>query len=259
MRNIRLTLSYDGTDFHGWQRQPGKASIQECVESALARLAGAGVKIIGSGRTDAGVHALAQVANFKTASPIPCPNLLRALNDGLPSTIRITAAEEVDADFHARYCARSKTYRYRLLEGPVCPPFLSRFVHHYPYPLDHRRMSRAARMIEGEHDFTSFAAVSGEPPPLPSEASEVSQSRSMVRRIDSSRLLVSSRKQLLVYEVRGNGFLHHMVRNVLGTLIKVGRGNLQPEDMGRILQARDRTMAGPTAPPSGLFLVKVEY
>ncbi len=271
MRNILLILAYDGTDFAGWQRQPDAPTIQGCVEEALGKLLGEKVVVCGSGRTDAGVHALNQAANFKTSSTIPGENLVKALNNLLPPTIRIKEAREVPAEFHARYDAQAKTYRYRILQAPVCSPFLGRFVCHYPYPLDRPRMAEAAQLLEGEHDFTSFAAVEkplvGEglhgPPeerehhkgaPLPRE-----DNARMVRKVFYSRLLWRPRTSILVYEARGSGFLHHMVRNIVGTLIEVGRGNLEPQDLLRILAARDRTQAGPTAPAKGLCLVKVEY
>src|SRR2546422_8123345 len=284
MRNIRLIIAYDGTDFHGWQRQPGLPTVQECLEAAIQKLVGMPVELWGSGRPDAGAHASRQVANFKTASPIPCANLLKALNDFLPPTVRVRDAREVADGFHARYDARSKPYRSGVLESPVCPPFIWRFVCHHPYPLDHRSMAEAAKFVEGEHDFTSFAAVAGggEIPTLPTgqeqagEDSALAQarralpyrfgkrpvgdgSRSMVRTIFSSRLVWRPRTSLLIYEVRGSGFLHHMVRNIVGTLLEVGRGKLAPRDLLRILEARDRTQAGPTAPAQGLCLVKVEY
>jgi tRNA pseudouridine38-40 synthase len=260
MRNIRLLIAYDGTDFHGWQRQSNALTVQECLESAIERILGERAQVWGSGRTDAGVHALNQVANFKTDCPIPCENLVKALNDA-----------------HARYDVRSKTYRYRILQAPVCSPFLWRLVWHYPFPLDGERMAEGAKLFEGEHDFTSFAAVDG------SGAEEDRQGRSqariappqysgsggqpaahkvemeMVRRIFASRILRRSRTSMLIYEVSGNGFLHHMVRNIVGTLIEVGRGKLEPGDILRILKARDRSMAGPTAPAQGLCLVEVEY
>ena len=251
LRNLRLVIAYDGTDFHGWQRQPNLPTVQETVECALERLVGAPVDLAGSGRTDAGVHASGQVANFKTASPIPGANLLKALNDLLPRAIRIRDVSEVQESFHARYDVRSKTYRYRILQAPVCPPFLARFVDHHPYPLDHPSMARAARLLEGEHDFISFAAVG--------DAASSGEAESMVRRIFSSRLLRRRRLSLLVYEVRGSGFLHHMVRNIVGTLVELGSGKLSPADFRRILEGRDRTLAGPTAPARGLCLVRVEY
>lgn len=261
MRNLRLVIAYDGTDFHGWQRQPNLLTVQEVVEAALGKLVGEPVRLWGSGRTDAGVHASGQIANFKTASPIPCANLLKALNDLLPPAVRIRDASEVAESFHARYDAVSKTYRYRILQAPVCLPFLARFVDHHPYPLDHRRMARAAKLVEGEHDFTSFAATGagGTEAEEVSGVQRTSEPRSMIRTVQSSRLVWRPGLSLLVYEVRGNGFLHHMVRNIVGTLVEVGRGKLASGDIRRILEARDRTLAGPTAAARGLCLVKVGY
>jgi len=267
MRNIRLILAYDGTDFHGWQRQPAAPTIQGCLEGTLEKLTGTPTPLYGSGRTDAGVHALNQVANFHTECPIPCPNLVKALNTLLPPTIQIKAAEEAPPEFHARYGANRKTYRYRILQAPTCSPFWWRFVWHYPYPLDRERMAKAARFLFGEHDFTSFAAAEG------SEAGQTSSlevcgsemrvcngdSKSKVRVIYQSRLFWRARTSLLVYEVTANGFLHHMVRNIVGTLMEIGRGKRMPEDIPRILAARDRIQAGPTAPAQGLCLAKVEY
>ncbi len=251
MRNLRLTIAYDGADFHGWQRQPDLPTVQAAIESAIARLTGESVALHGSGRTDAGVHALNQVANFKTASPIPCANLRRALNDLLPPTVRIKRIEEAAESFHARYDARAKTYRYRILQTPVASPFLCRFTAHFPEPLARKPMREAAQGLEGEHDFTSFAAALD-------DASRESKANN-VRRIFESRVLWHARTSILIYEVRGNGFLPHMVRNIAGTLIEVGRGKLEPRNVMRILEARDRAFAGPTAPAQGLVLVRVEY
>lgn len=253
MRNIRLVVAYDGTDFHGWQRQPQSRTIQEVLETALATITGERVKLNGSGRTDAGVHAAGQVANFKAASPIPCPSLVKALNDILPAAVRVRKAEEAAATFHARYNATSKTYRYRILPTPVCPPFLARYVYHHPYPLDCDAMARAARLLEGERDFTSFAGTD------PADRGKTKREGANIRRVFHSRLAVREKPSLIVYEVRGSGFLHHMVRNIVGTLLEVGSGRLSADDIPLILKARDRRGAGPTAPASGLWLVKVEY
>jgi tRNA pseudouridine38-40 synthase len=250
VRNIRLTLAYDGTDFHGWQRQPEGPTIQGCVEDALQKLTDALTPLCGSGRTDAGVHALHQVANFLTASTIPCANFVKALNDLLPPTVRIKSAVDAAPAFHARYDVWRKTYRYRIVTTPVCSPLLWRFVYHHPYPLDRALMTQAARHLEGQHDFTSFAAADG-------QADEDAKSR--VRVIFQSRLLCRPRSSMLVYEVTGNGFLRYMVRNIVGTLMEVGRGKLDPGDMTRIIAARDRTQAGPTAPAQGLCLMDVQY
>lgn len=250
LRNLKLTLSYDGSDFSGWQVQPDASTIQGTLASAIGRLTGENVLPQGSGRTDAGVHALAQVATFSTASPIPVENFLKALNDILPPSIRVLEVKEVSADFHARKSARAKTYRYRICRAATCSPFLARYVWHFPYPLDENAMSNAAAAIVGEHDFTSFAAVD---PERGQENNEVSN----VRTIFSSRF--ERQNDEFVYTVRGSGFLHHMVRNLVGTLILVGKGTLQPQDIASILAARNRSAAGATAPASGLFLVSVEY
>jgi tRNA pseudouridine38-40 synthase len=262
MRNIRLTIAYDGTDFCGWQRQPQAPSIQSCLEAGLERVLGHAVKVVASGRTDAGVHATHQVANFKTSGPIPCPSLVQAVNHLLPPTVRVKEAQEAPEGFHARYAARSKTYCYRILQSQVCSPFIARFVYHYSYPLDRARMAEAACLIEGGHDFASFAGSEGSivgavrEPPLPLL---IPDSRRMVRTIFRSRIVWRPRTSILAYEVCGSGFVHHMVRNIVGTLMEVGRGRLEPGDMLRILKARDRTLAGPTAPAQGLCLIKVEY
>jgi tRNA pseudouridine38-40 synthase len=250
LRNLKLTLSYDGSDFSGWQVQPDASTIQGTLSSAIGRLTGENVLPQGSGRTDAGVHALAQVATFSTASPIPVENFLKALNDILPPSIRVLEVKEVSADFHARKSARAKTYRYRICRAAICSPFLARYVWHFPYPLDENAMSNAAAAIVGEHDFTSFAAVD---PERGQENNEVSN----VRTIFSS--CFERQNDEFVYTVRGSGFLHHMVRNLVGTLILVGKGTLQPQDIASILAARNRSAAGATAPASGLFLVSVEY
>lgn len=248
MRNLKLVLSYDGTEFSGWQVQPGAATIQGTLASAIGRVTGDNVLPQGSGRTDAGVHALGQVATFATQSPIPPENLVIALNDILPSAIRVLEAAEAPAEFHARKSARAKTYRYRMFRGPICPPFLARYVWHYPYPLDEDEMQEVAGLIVGEHDFTSFAAVDPE-----CGRKEVSN----VRQVFSSSW--GRQGDEFVYTVRGNGFLHHMVRNLVGTFLLAGKGTLKASDLMRILEAGSRSAAGATAPASGLCLVSVEY
>jgi len=249
MRNLKIVLAYDGSEFSGWQVQPDAATIQGTLASAIGRVTGEKVLPQGSGRTDAGVHALGQVATFATDSPIPAENLVKALNDVLPSSIRVLEASEAAPDFHARKSAHSKTYRYRLYRGAICPPFLSRYVWHYPYPLDQDAMQQAASLVIGEHDFTSFAAVDAER----GHEDEISYVR---------RIFVSCWGRFegeLIYTVQGSGFLHHMVRNLVGTFILVGKKTLKPESISQILQARDRAAAGATAPASGLYLVSVDY
>jgi tRNA pseudouridine38-40 synthase len=250
MRNIRLLLSYDGSEFSGWQVQPDAPTIQATLASAIGRVTGEKVLPQGSGRTDAGVHALGQVATFPTESPIPAANLVKALNDLLPPSIRVLEACEAAAEYHARKSARSKTYRYRMYRDPICPPFLARYVWHYPFPLDENAMQQAARLVIGEHDFISFAAVDP-------ERGHDDETISNVRRI-----FVSTWKRAgaeLIYTVQGSGFLHHMVRNLVGTFVLVGKTTLKPENIDEILQARNRTAAGATAPASGLYLVNVDY
>jgi len=249
MRNFKLVLAYDGTDFCGWQVKPDAPSIQGTLATAVGRLTGEKVLPQGSGRTDAGVHALAQVATVALESVIPAANLMIALNDVLPAAIRVLDCVEVPREFHARKSATAKTYRYRMHRGDVCPPFLARYVWHYPYPLNFAAMEGAAPLIEGEHDFTSFAAVD----PERGKDAEVSN----VRTVFSSRWV--SHDDEFVYEIRGNGFLHHMVRNLVGTFLLVGKGTLKPEDVSRILDVRERSAAGATGPASGLYLVNVEY
>ena len=249
MRNIKLILAYDGTDFSGWQVQPDASTVQGTLASAIGRITGEKVLPQGSGRTDAGVHALAQVATFQTESVVPTANFVIALNDILPPSVRVLEATEVPAEFHPRKSARAKTYRYRIYREAICPPFLAHHVWHYPYPLDGDAMREAAPLIEGEHDFTSFAAVD------PERGRDGNASN--VRQVFSSRWRKEAEE--LIYEVRGSGFLHHMVRNLIGTFLLVGKGTLKPQDVITILEAKNRSAAGATSPASGLYLVSVEY
>jgi tRNA pseudouridine38-40 synthase len=250
MRNLKMILSYDGAEFSGWQVQPDAATVQGTLASAIGRITGEKVLPQGSGRTDAGVHALAQVVTFITESSVPTQNFQKALNDILPPSVRVLDVAEMPPDFHARHSARVKTYRYRIHRGAICPPFLSRYVWHYPYPLDESAVAEAATLVAGEKDFTSFAAVDP-------EREREGQPVSNVRTIFSSNWQRCGEE--FVYTVRGSGFLHHMVRNLVGTFILAGKGTLHPQDMTRILEARTRSAAGPTAPASGLYLVEVEY
>ncbi len=249
-RNLKLTLAYDGHDFAGWQIQPDRNTIQGTLMSVIEQLTGENTLPQGSGRTDAGVHALAQVASVSLTSPIPTSNLRKALNDLLPPSIRILTVEDAPPDFHARKSAIAKTYEYRIYRGEVCPPFLARYVCHHPFPLDEDRMAESAEIVVGQHDFTSFAAVD---PESRKEGVAVSN----VRTIHSSTWQRNGEE--LIYRVRGNGFLHHMVRNLVGTFLMIGKGNLSGDDLKRILELRDRSAAAATAPASGLFLVSVEY
>lgn len=250
MRNLKVILSYDGAEFSGWQVQPDEPTVQGTLASAIGRITGEKVLPQGSGRTDAGVHALAQVMTFVTESSVPTGNFVKALNDILPASIRVLEVAEALPDFHARHSAQAKTYRYRIYRESICPPFLARYVWHYPYRLAEQEMARAASLVIGQHDFTSFAAVDP-------ERSRADDPVSNIRKIFSSSWERIGEE--LVYTVRGSGFLHHMVRNLVGTFVLVGRGTLQGEAVTRILEARSRAAAGATAPASGLYLVDVEY
>jgi tRNA pseudouridine38-40 synthase len=254
----KLVLAYDGSEFHGWQVQPDCATVQGELRDALARITGEEVLPQGSGRTDAGVHALGQVASFALVAPIPEANLARALNRALPASIRVLSATLETSDFHARHSARAKTYEYRVFRGEICPPWLARFVYAFNAPLDVAAMQRAAVLVCGEHDFTSFAAT--DPDRLERDSNlAVEGSCSNVRCLHTSQWTLEAEHELLLYRVRGNGFLHHMVRNLVGTFLEVGRGNLADTEIPAILESRARERAGPTAPARGLFLVNVEY
>ena len=249
MRYFKLKIAYDGTDFHGWQMQANKPTIQGEIVGVLRRVTQDQTILHGAGRTDAGVHALGQVASFRTPSALSALEFQRALNALLPPTIRIVAAEEVGPDFHARWSAISKTYRYRLYRGKVVPPLLWRYVLHYPFPLDEDAMRAAASRFVGPHDFAAFAASSG--------SEDDDRERSTVREIYSSELVRSDDGEELVYIVRGRSFLRYMVRKMVGTLLEVGRGKLAPDDILRLYQLRDRSKSGPTVPPQGLCMVEV--
>ncbi|MBI1749838.1 MAG: tRNA pseudouridine(38-40) synthase TruA [Acidobacteria bacterium] len=249
MHNIKLTLAYDGTEFHGWQIQPGQPTIQGALTEVLRKVTQERLQVHAAGRTDAGVHALGQVAHFKTHSELTAGEFQRAFNALLPPTIRVVAAEEVGPDFHARWNAQAKTYEYRIYRGRVAPPFEWRFVLHYPFPLDEEAMMKAARVLEGEHDFTSFAASSG--------SEEEDRDRTTVRVIYSSEIRREGEE--LIYRVRGKSFLRYMVRKIVGTLIEVGKGKLKPEEIPALFELRDRSKSGMTMPPQGLCMVAVEY
>ena len=251
MRNIKLTISYDGTNFHGWQIQRGLPTIQGLLNDAACTITQEKIVVHGASRTDSGVHALGQVAHFKTLSGLPASEFQRALNALLPPAIRIVDAEEVGPEFHARWLAQAKTYRYRIYRGQVLPPFDYGRALHYPWPLDEDAMATAARQFTGEHDFSSFAASSG--------SEEDDGGRNMIRMIHSSELIVQAANEEVEYTVRGRSFLRYMVRKIVGTLIEVGKGRLAVSDIPRILEMRDRSSSGPTVPPEGLYLVSLEY
>jgi tRNA pseudouridine38-40 synthase len=268
MTHWKLTLAYDGTPFHGWQIQPGLPTVQGFLSDAIHRTVGERILPQGSGRTDTGVHALGQVASFSLAAPIPTANLQRALNRCLPPSVRILSVETVPPVFHARHSAIRKTYEYRIfpLCAPpiesrisdfepdlICPPILAPYVWPCPWPVDLAALNDAARHVLGTHDFTTFAAAdpdlatraNAEPAPAP------------IRTITRSQWL--SHDGLVIYRVTANGFLHHMVRNLVGTFVQAGARRLSPDSIPDLLAARNRAAAGPTAPPQGLFLVNVEY
>jgi tRNA pseudouridine38-40 synthase len=276
LQTWKLVLSYDGTDYSGWQIQPGQPTIQGELQAALDRVVGEAPLPQGSGRTDAGVHALAQVASFSLRAPIPPDSLRRALNRTLPQAIRILEAKMVRSGFHARHSAVAKTYEYRLyLERPPrsigfsieCPPFLARYVYSYPWPLDFEALQAAARLFVGTHDFLSFAATNPDVAARSGLNPAANADREDLGQPGATRTIFGSGWErqpiddmdLLIYRVRGSGLMHHMVRNLVGTMLDVGRGYRRTEEIPAMIAARSRAAAGPTAPASGLFLHSVEY
>ena len=296
MRNIKITLAYEGTTFHGWQMQPNIATIQGALADAARRITQERIQVEGASRTDAGVHALGQVAAFRTRSQLTALEFQRALNALLPPSIRVVGSEEVGPDFHPRWNAQSKIYHYRIFRGRVLSPFERGRALHYPWPLDEDAMMAAARLFEGKLDFSSFAASSG--------SNELDEDRNPVRQVFSSRILrhkgspaaerlptsipmarsvalaaiggssvetassdeppldqavIGTVCDELLYVVHGKSFLRYMVRKIVGTLLDVGRGHITPEQIPEIFAMKDRTRSGPTAPPEGLYLVSIEY
>jgi tRNA pseudouridine38-40 synthase len=251
MRYFKLTIAYDGTEYHGWQIQTNKSTIQGEIIGVLRRITQENIFLHGAGRTDAGVHALGQVGSFRTQSTLSEMEFQRALNALLPPAIRIVQCLEVGPEFNARWSARAKVYRYRLYRGKVVPPMIWRYVLHYPFPLDEEAMSSAAARFVGMHDFASFAASTG--------SEEDDKERSTEREIYLAELTRSQDEQELVFTVRGRSFLRYMVRKMTGTLLDVGRGKLQPDDIDRLYGLRDRSKSGPTVPPQGLCMVSVEH
>ena len=281
MRNFKITICYDGSEFFGWQMQPGKATVQGALVEVASKLTQENVQVLGSGRTDAGVHALGQVAHFKTASDsLDARGFQRAFNALLPAAVRVVDAEEVGPKFNSRHDALAKTYQYRIYRGKILSPFERKYVMHDPYPMDVAAMSEAARYFEGTFDFTSMAASTGD--------EELDEKRVTMRAVYSSQLFVRRRDVFsregflsgaaadvigsacsedvakseadeLVYVVRGKSFMRYMVRKMVGTLIDVGRGKLKAGDIPEIIAAKDRSRSGGTAPARGLYLVAVDY
>ena len=244
MKNILLTIEYDGKDFNGWQKQPNKLNIQGEIERAIEEITGEKVDLIASGRTDAGVHALAQMANFKTNSKLPVEKYPIALNTKLKKTIRIQKAEEVEENFHSRYHCKQKTYRYIINNSGQGSSIYRNLEYFIPNKLDVEKMQEAVKYFEGEHDFKAFKA-SG------------TSSKSSVRTIYKAK--VEKQGERIIIELTGNGFLYNMVRIIAGTLVEVGLGKIKPEEISEIIEKKERANAGKTLPPQGLYLVKVEY
>jgi len=244
MRNISLTVAYDGTNYHGWQCQPNVVTIQETLKVAVERILNHEVNIIGGARTDAGVHAMGQVVNFTTSKEIALTNLNKGLNSMLPDDIRIVDARNADPDFHARYSAKSKVYIYSILNQEHNSPFLQRYVLHHPYRLNVPSMKEAASLVVGEHDFSAFK-----------KKDELY--KNPVREV--TRANVGSRGTIVYVVIEAAGFLRYMVRNIVGTLLLVGQGKIDRDGFQDILESKEREKAGPTAPPQGLFLRRIKY
>ena len=255
MPSFKIVVAYDGTDYVGWQRQANGVSIQGLIEEALRAIAGCAVAVAGAGRTDSGVHALGQVASFTIERALSADAVVRALNAHLPEAVRIMSADEVPPAFHPRFDAIAKTYRYRIWNGEVVSPFERRYAWHVTGALDVDGMAAAARLVEGEHDFAAFQATGSD---VATTARHVTSSL-VARPFGSLGIEGSKDEPLIVYEITGAGFLRHMVRTIVGSLVEVGRGRQPVKWMAAVLASRDRAAAGPTAPAAGLFLVRVDY
>jgi len=268
---FKITVAYEGTEFVGWQRQAAGVSVQGLLEDAARELDEREVTVVGAGRTDAGVHALAQVAAFTLAREVSADTVVRALNARLPETVRVVAAIEVPPTFHPQFDARAKRYRYRIWNGAVVLPFERRYVWHVPGGLDVAAMQRAARLLEGEHDFAAFQSSGSDVETTARRifASELRIADCGVRidcgfpapqyAIHNESALRTPQSAILLYDVVGDGFLRHMVRTIAGSLVEVGRGRQRPEWIAEVIASRDRSRAGRAAPAAGLFLVGVDY
>ena len=241
-RTYKLLLSYDGTYFHGWQRQPRRRTVQGVIEDALAKITQKKIPVIGAGRTDAGVHALGQTAHFRAKISLTEEELFRAYNSILPNDVRIVSLETTDSNFHARKTAQSKIYQYRIFNAPHLSPFLSRYVYHWTTPLDVARMKKGASSFIGEHDFSGFSSNRFLHP---------------VRKVFFSE--IKKKGSEILYTVEANGFLRYMVRTIIGTLLEVGKDKMAPERIDEIFIQKNRALAGPTAPAKGLCLIEVNY
>ena len=244
MRNIKLTIEYDGKDFNGWQKQPTKLNIQGEIEKAIGEITGEEIDLIASGRTDAGVHSLGQTANFKTNTNIPAEKLAYAINSKLKKSIRIKCAEDVDERFHSRYSVKSKKYRYTINTSTHGSAIFRDMEYHFPIQLNVEKMQIAAKYFEGEHDFKAFKA-SG------------TSSKSSIRTIYKAEVIQNGDR--IYIELTGSGFLYNMVRIISGTLLDVGTGKVKPEEIKDIIESKERIRAGKTLPANGLCLVEVNY
>ena len=245
MRNIKLVIEYDGKEFNGWQKQPNKLNIQGNIEKAIERITNEKIDLMASGRTDAGVHALGQVANFKTNSNIPIEKFALAINSNLKKSILIKSAEEVDEKFHSRLSCKKKTYRYIINNSKYGTAIYRNLETNIKEKLDVEKMQEAIKYFEGEHDFKAFKA-SG------------TSSKSSVRTIYKAEVIKKDNDRIYI-ELTGNGFLYNMVRIIAGTLVEVGMGKIQPEEIKEIIKSQKRENAGKTLPPQGLYLINVEY
>ncbi len=242
MQNYKLVLAYDGTDFRGWQRQPEERTVQGAVEEAIFKITKKRTAVHGAGRTDAGVHALSQVANFGSATRLADGDLFRALNAVLPWDVRILSLERARPDFHARKCAKSKVYQFRIVHSRQVSPFDFRYALHWPYPLDLRAMRAAAPLFVRRADFTALSS---------------NRERNPVRTVRRSE--IRKKGDEVIYTIEAQGFLRYMVRTVVGTLLEIGSGKMKPEEVEEIFRRKDRLLAGPTAPAKGLCLIRVDY